>query len=359
MAPVRPKKRDSNSASTMKAVATPRHQSPIKQRKGIISAQQKQALIDNLQLEITERARRMRAQYNLQAQGLRSRIEIRINRIPMPLRKLKMEDLLLKYAEKEQRTAAASRHPPPVPFKDITSLRSPQKPAQQQSRPQRVGRVAKRQSNEISGDKENEIEDMANPKKRRVIHHNDGHPIRPAQILSPTSSNSRLNANRERPTSPAKSQIARPASPLKNAPPTRTATATKMLSNFVEKAKSARATGTRKVTTTSNSSTTTTGTTAASKTRRAPAPATSRAPTSRPATRMGRRLSVTSEMSEASTTTVIRRNAAPKSTNPAPRRKPVTAATNKGTASSDAKKAAPKTAAASTTRTGRVLRSRA
>jgi hypothetical protein len=52
MAPVRPKKRDSNSAA-MKAVATPRHQSPIKQRKGIISAQQKQALIDNLQLEST------------------------------------------------------------------------------------------------------------------------------------------------------------------------------------------------------------------------------------------------------------------------------------------------------------------
>jgi len=40
----------------------------------------------------------MRAQYNLQAQGMRTRIEIRVNRIPMALRKAKMGDLLAKYS---------------------------------------------------------------------------------------------------------------------------------------------------------------------------------------------------------------------------------------------------------------------
>lgn len=48
---------------------------------------------------VTERARKLRAQYMLQAQGLRTRIEIRVNRIPTGLRKAKMGDLLLKYNE--------------------------------------------------------------------------------------------------------------------------------------------------------------------------------------------------------------------------------------------------------------------
>ncbi len=108
---------------------TPTERSPIKKRKAGVTLPQKMALIENLQLEsaystldllcdetnyiVTERARRLRAQYNLQAQGLRSRIEIRINRIPTALRKMKMEDLLLKYLHQEQ---AALR--PPVPAKD-------------------------------------------------------------------------------------------------------------------------------------------------------------------------------------------------------------------------------------------------
>ena len=48
---------------------------------------------------VTERARKLRAQYMLQAQGLRTRIEIRVNRIPMALRKANMGDLWLKYGE--------------------------------------------------------------------------------------------------------------------------------------------------------------------------------------------------------------------------------------------------------------------
>ncbi|KAI9676533.1 MAG: hypothetical protein M1817_000692 [Caeruleum heppii] len=66
-----------------------------------ITCAQKQALIDNLQLEITERARKLRAQYALQAQGVRTRIEIRVNRIPMAMRKMKMGELLAKCASEE------------------------------------------------------------------------------------------------------------------------------------------------------------------------------------------------------------------------------------------------------------------
>lgn len=54
---------------------------------------------------VTERARKLRAQYMLQAQGLRTRIEIRVNRIPMALRKATMGELLLKYSEDASRPA--------------------------------------------------------------------------------------------------------------------------------------------------------------------------------------------------------------------------------------------------------------
>jgi hypothetical protein len=86
-----------------------------------ITQSQKQAIIDNLQLEskivlptttmeamvpldsvlltqaVTERARKLRAQYALQAQDLRARIERRVNRIPLALRKATMGELLEKY----------------------------------------------------------------------------------------------------------------------------------------------------------------------------------------------------------------------------------------------------------------------
>ncbi|MCJ1313492.1 hypothetical protein MMC25_007171 [Agyrium rufum] len=68
-----------------------------------ITRRQKQALIDNLQLEITKRARKLRAQYALQAQSLRTRVELRVNRIPTALRSERMGDLLLKYIEAEKK----------------------------------------------------------------------------------------------------------------------------------------------------------------------------------------------------------------------------------------------------------------
>ncbi|KAK4890238.1 hypothetical protein LTR27_010999 [Elasticomyces elasticus] len=91
--------------------------SPVKQRPAGITQAQKQALIDNLQLEITERARKLRAQYALQAQGLRTRLEMRVNRIPPAMRKRKIGDLVDEYARKnepkepEQQTIAVLKSP--------------------------------------------------------------------------------------------------------------------------------------------------------------------------------------------------------------------------------------------------------
>lgn len=73
---------------------------------------------------VTERARRLRAQYHLQTQGLRSRIEIRVNRIPTSLRKVKMGDLLLKCLEQERNRSADGR-PPPLPAKEAPRLAPP------------------------------------------------------------------------------------------------------------------------------------------------------------------------------------------------------------------------------------------
>ncbi|KAK5001282.1 hypothetical protein LTR28_012852, partial [Elasticomyces elasticus] len=85
------------SAKPTSPTRTP-EQSPSRRPMGITQAQ-KQALIDNLQLEVTERARKLRAQYALQAQGLRARLEMRVNRIPQALRKTKIQELFVRYAE--------------------------------------------------------------------------------------------------------------------------------------------------------------------------------------------------------------------------------------------------------------------
>ena len=65
---------------------------------------------------VTERARKLRAQYALQAQGLRTRIEIRVNRIPTSLRSATMGDLLAKYQPRpdgrpDKDAAAATARP--------------------------------------------------------------------------------------------------------------------------------------------------------------------------------------------------------------------------------------------------------
>lgn len=103
----------------------------------MITQGQKQALIDNLQLEsehldlqsesslifraVTERARKLRAQYALQAQSLRTRVELRVNRIPKNLRTAKMGDLLLRYAESRRQEAEAAVKPIAQPAPNDTT----------------------------------------------------------------------------------------------------------------------------------------------------------------------------------------------------------------------------------------------
>jgi hypothetical protein len=60
---------------------------------------------------VTERARKLRTQYALQAQGLRTRLEMRINRIPQALRKRTMQELV---DEQGVRTKPAPTAPVPI-----------------------------------------------------------------------------------------------------------------------------------------------------------------------------------------------------------------------------------------------------
>lgn len=165
---------------------------------------------------VTERARKLRAQYMLQAQGLRTRIEIRVNRIPTALRQAKMGDLLRKYGD-----VSAPNNPGPTNLRNrlphINVLAAP-KNLKAGPLPKRG---MKRTSHVLSPDKENE--DLDNPKKRnrasplpsaRIISN-----LPPSQILSPRSTNSqtlpyspmRLNLRKiptpSQPTSPVKPSL--------------------------------------------------------------------------------------------------------------------------------------------------------
>ncbi|TVY44028.1 hypothetical protein LSUB1_G002127 [Lachnellula subtilissima] len=274
----------------------PSQRSPIKKARMGITLGQKQALIDNLQLEITERARKLRAQYMLQSQGLRSRIEIRVNRIPTALRRANMGELLNKYSEAATKTADKS------PQRTERNSPAKMKQIQEQSRaspsPQKP---KKRHSNEIySVDKENE--DIENPKKRPR-----GPPAPPArttskaklqsQVLSPRSANSRTFPRSPVRASPAKSNLARPISPFKPVAPTPAGGAAGILTNMVEKAKSTRA-ATRKPAEPAK-------TTGVGRGKRTAAPA--------PAPRVARgRASTISDSSDASNGTIVRKPVAAK-----------------------------------------------
>ncbi|KAJ8610878.1 hypothetical protein MRB53_038266 [Persea americana] len=79
-------------------------QSPQKKRGGMTLAR-REALVENLRAE--ERARKLRAQYSLQAAGLRTRLELRVHRIPTALRKVTIGELLERYALQEQKQTQA------------------------------------------------------------------------------------------------------------------------------------------------------------------------------------------------------------------------------------------------------------
>ncbi|THW30341.1 hypothetical protein D6C88_00562 [Aureobasidium pullulans] len=173
----------------------------VAERTAHITEAQKQALMDNLQLEIADRARKLRAQYALQAQGLRTRLEMRINRIPRHLRKMNMEDLLQKHQEAQNKTQ--QRLPSPAKTKSL-----------------------KRKSEEVTmADKENTqpaSAALANPKKRsKPSPGPTGIPTSPnlarskrpqplnSTVLSPKSPNSRTL-----PRSPLKSPTTKSPPPL-------------------------------------------------------------------------------------------------------------------------------------------------
>ncbi|KAK3395689.1 Borealin N terminal-domain-containing protein [Sordaria brevicollis] len=291
-----------------------------KKRRTGITAAQKQALIDNLQLELTERARKLRANYNIHAQSLRTRVEIRVNRIPMSLRKVKMGDLIQKYSSDQQQKAATTARGPPVPPKDATTTRpvlqrpatastfrptSPMRPS-----PIKTMRLApfsptksqgltsilttSNHSHEVSSrDKENyEIEPTSPEKRQRLGPAADILRKDPNQVLSPTSSNQRLAPRGERTPSPTKPHyqtgtFVRPISPTK---PTASTSASALLSTMVEKARS-RANSPQK------QSTITEATQASAAKSRARAATTS---TASATTRTSRRISGASVSSEAS-----------------------------------------------------------
>ncbi|KAL2756168.1 hypothetical protein ACRALDRAFT_2042359 [Sodiomyces alcalophilus JCM 7366] len=279
---------------------TPTRRSPLKQRRGL-TLERKQVIIDNLQLEITDRARRLRAQYHARAQSLRTRVEMRVNRVPRSLLRVTMEELMAKCAEDQKKRLVAASRPPPVPEKDVFPRLSPSKASHAlQASP----RPRKRLSDAITnGDKENQANEIEYPKKR----HRAG-PIIPSsvsgtgQVLSPTSTNVRQAIRDRPPASPSKSQISRPASPMK-APNTARGT----LASVADKTKTTRPIGMRKATTSSTTSSVATTATTARRTRRVAAPSSSKPTTSRPATRAGRRASVSSD---GSASTVVKRGAA-------------------------------------------------
>ncbi|RDW84300.1 hypothetical protein BP6252_01890 [Coleophoma cylindrospora] len=336
-------------ATARSPVQTPGHSSsPARRQKMGISLSQKQQLVDNLQQEVTERARRLRQQYSAQAQDLRNRIERRVTRIPMHLRRANMGELLRRYNELASSSVVASSSPPKSLI--APSRSSPYKNVLQESRgsrqsPAPLHRPAKRHSDEISSTTDKENEDVGNPKKRprgivvppRTHSRLDRHE---PQILSPKSSNT------QPPTSPirpglSKNSSNRPVSPFKATAHAAAGGAAVMLTNMVEKAKSTRAAASRKVTDTMTHGGT------AGRAKKAAAANTQPAP----AQRVGRGKRQ-SDSSETSTGTMIVRKAAPPPKK-APTKRTVMG-TIKGMSGPASKKAAPAPKAAGT----RVLRKR-
>ncbi|CAG8162564.1 unnamed protein product [Penicillium salamii] len=208
--------------------------SPTKKMR--LTQQQKQALMDNLQLEITERARKLRAQYALQANDLRARIDRRVNRIPVSLRKANMGDLLDKHniASSKPNMASPSRK-----YSPVKTSRNISKPVDTEARD---GKYRRGSHDGLYSDKENahasgEPDGLKNPKRRvkpaaaggasRVVSQEvRGNENR---ILSPKSNNSRTYPHSPFRASPEKGQpsyLSRPTSPLKPLSPLRSRGAT-------------------------------------------------------------------------------------------------------------------------------------
>ncbi|KAI9651996.1 MAG: hypothetical protein M1831_007288 [Alyxoria varia] len=208
-------------------------QSPRKPKIPVLSHAQKQAMVDNLQLEITERARKLRAQYALQAQSVRTRLEIRIHRIPAALRKATIGELLDKYEQQEQQQQHGEQKAPekkngtapqiegPLPeseeassstvTRDSASKAMPPPPSRMAeqfkgvfipppSENTRTTRNAKRASDE-SDDKENaDAAGLNQPpaKRTRTGASTAAAPAQPQPIRPSTASNANTNSSNQR-----------------------------------------------------------------------------------------------------------------------------------------------------------------
>ncbi|PGG96321.1 hypothetical protein GX51_07885 [Blastomyces parvus] len=357
--------------------------SPARKRMRITLGQ-KQALMDNLQLEITERARKLRAHYALQAQDLRGRIERRVNRIPTALRKQRMGDLLAKYSEstkavdagKKLRSTRASKSSSRAAAGGTTNSVDGHNGASTA----RTTRGAKRTSNEmLASDKENapfQVQDdhhshhtpavhvpLSNPKKRGTPNaHTAGHHPRVLSqftetgVLSPKSSNSRTFPQSPLRNVTGKSQTqlgssVRPSSPLKHTSPVKQAGPGNSKTRSTRGTTGTTAAGMRKVSPHTNDGTgtrrrTTAKSTASTTSKRATA-ASATAPPSRPTTRQKntRRNSGDSTISNMSSGTTIVKSTArgggvtgsqkatgPRSVSAASKRPPVPRAGTKKTA---------------------------
>ncbi|KAL8795519.1 MAG: hypothetical protein Q9195_001940 [Heterodermia aff. obscurata] len=207
-------------------------QSPRKKTMMITEAQ-KQALMDNLQLEVTERARKLRAQYALQAQSLRTRIELRINRIPHSLRKANIGELCQKYQEAVKEAVPQGESSGPEPEKpqeqQTQSVKKTSRGDNIEMAPSPRPRGVKRSSEQLeNADKENTpdpAQSIPNPKKRpkNTANAPSRQVTNPSTVLSPKSVNSRTLQSPVRPVlaSPQKLHLSRPVSPLKPASPSK------------------------------------------------------------------------------------------------------------------------------------------
>ncbi|KLJ09837.1 hypothetical protein EMPG_14741 [Blastomyces silverae] len=343
--------------------------SPTRKRMRI-TLSQKQALIDNLQLEVTERARKLRAHYALQAQDLRGRIERRVNRIPTALRKQKMGDLLAKYSEstktvnagKMSRSTRASKSSSRAAAGGTANSADGHHGAPAT----RTTRGFKRTSDEmLASDKENapfQVQDqhhnhhgpavhvpLSNPKKRGTPNaHPAGHHPRVLSqftetgVLSPKSSNSRTFPQSPLRNVTGKSQTqlggsVRPSSPLKHTSPIKQAGAGNAKSRSTRGTTGTTAAGMRKVSPHANDGTgtrrrTTAKSTASTTSKRATA-ASATAPPSRPTTRQRntRRNSGDSTISNLSSGTTIK-GTGTRTVSAASKRPPVPRAGTKKTA---------------------------
>ena len=243
MAPVS-RKRKSEVLEEMPQPTTPTGSPARKKLK--ITESQKQALIDNLQLEITERARHLRAHYALQCADLRSRVERRVNRIPIAMRKMKMGELMAKHEEatKAKPTAhaqvtlptATDRPLPPLPQEALKAA-SPLRTQFEAQAPR--GKKRKTSEIQIASDKENDDQPVLELLPvAKMTRGKAAAPTRaasrtqkPSSVLSPRSHNSRTLSRSPikewnsptKASSPMKSMIARPVSPLKPASPLKSA----------------------------------------------------------------------------------------------------------------------------------------